>query len=127
MPNPLTEPANELRAALDAFIDTIPEADRPAVAKRTNTEWRHIRLTSITALLHGEFQLASRLYAACHAATRISVIIDQATPNNHPDAVGAAQSAQAAAGRLIKEFETIADQLQSPIPIPTDGDHSESP
>ena len=80
MPNPLTEPAKELRTALDAFADTLPEADRPTVATRISTEWRHIRMTTVTALLHGQFQLASRLYAACHAATRISVISTRPTP-----------------------------------------------
>ena len=126
MPNPLTEPAQELRAALDAFTETLPEADRPLVAKRIGIQWRHIRLTSVTALLHGEFQLASRLYAACHAATRISVIIDQTNPDRNPDAAGAARKAQAAAGRLIREFEAIADELQYPSPISAASDEQRS-
>ena len=102
----------DLSAALDAFTDTIPEPSRAAVAIRIRTEWRHIRMSGITALLHGDFQLASRMYAACHAATRISVIIDETTPHDNPDAAGAAQRAQAAAGHLIREFETVADHLQ---------------
>ena len=104
----------ELSAALDAFTDTIPEASRPIATARIRTEWRHVRMSGITALLHGEFQLASRMYAACHAATRISVIIDETDTANNPDDAGAAQQAQAAVGRLIKEFETVADHLQTP-------------
>ena len=78
-------------------------------------------MSSITALLHGEFHLASRMYAACHAATRISVIIDETAPDDSPDAAGAAQRAQAAAGRLIREFETVADHLQMAVANPPAG------
>ena len=105
----------DLRAALDAFTNTIPEPSRQNATRRLRTEWRHVRMSGITALLHGDFQLASRMYAACHAATRISVIIDETETGDSPDADGAAQSAQAAAGCLIKEFETVADHLQMSV------------
>ena len=108
----------DLSAALHAFTNTIPEPSRAAAATRIQTEWRHIRMSSITALLHGDFQLASRMYAACHAATRISVIIDETAPDDSTDAAGAARTAQAAAGRLIKEFETVADHLQMSVTKP---------
>ena len=111
----------ELSAALDTFIETIPEASRSATAARIRTEWRHVRMSGITALLHGKFQLASRMYAACHAATRISVIIDETETGDSPDAAGAAQTAQAAAGRLIKEFEAVADHLQMSVTKPPAG------
>ena len=111
----------DLSAALDAFTDTIPESNRPAITYRIRTEWRHIRMSSVTALLHGDFQLASRMYAACHTATRISVIIDETTMDDNPDAAGAAQRAQAAAGRLIREFETVADHLRMSVTNPPAG------
>ena len=111
----------DLSAALDAFTDTIPESNRTTITYRIRTEWRHIRMSSVTALLHGDFQLASRMYAAGHAATRISVIIDETTMDDNPDAVGAAQRAQAAAGRLIREFETVADHLQMSVTNPPAG------
>ena len=111
----------DLSTALDAFTDTIPEPSRAAVVFRLRTEWRHIRMSSVTALLHGDFQLASRMYAACHAATRISVIIDETTPHDNPDAAGTAQRAQAAAGRLIREFEAVADHLQTAVTKPPAG------
>ena len=117
----------DLSTALDAFTDTIPEPNRAATAFRIRTEWRHIRMSGITALLHGQFQLASRMYAACHAATRISVIIDETAPDDSPDAAGAAQRAHAAAGRLIREFESVADHLQSSAITPTATDKPESP
>ena len=109
----------DLSAALDAFTDTIPQSSRPSTAFRIRTESRHIRMSGITALLHRDFQLVSRMYAACHAATRISVIIAETETGNNPDAAGAAQQAQAAAGRLIKEFETVADLLQTPAATPS--------
>ena len=49
-------------------------ADRPPPA-RIRIEWRHVRMSGITALPHGDFHLGSRRHAASHAATRISVII----------------------------------------------------
>ena len=124
------DPAQRVKdfsAALDAFTDTIPEASRAAAAFRICTEWRHIRMSGITALLHGDFQLASRMYAACHAATRISVIIDETTPDHNPDAAGAAQQARAAASRLIREFETVADHLQMAVTKPPAAENSEPP
>lgn len=71
-------------------------------------------MSGIIALPHGDFHLASSMYAACHAATRISVIIAETETGDNPDAAGAAQRAQAVAGRLIKEFETTSDLLQLP-------------
>ena len=78
-------------------------------------------MSGVTALLHGDFQLASRMYAACHAATRISVIIDETTMDDNPDAAGAAQRAPAAAGRLIREFETVTDHLHMAVTKPPAG------
>ena len=83
-------------------------ADRSPPA-RIRIEWRHIRMSGITALPHGDFHLASRRHAACHAATRISVIIAETQTGDN--LAGAAQRTQAAAGRLIKEFEPIAALL----------------
>lgn len=51
----------DLSVALDAFTDTIPEPSRAAAATRIQTEWRHIRMSGITALLYSDFQLASRM------------------------------------------------------------------
>ena len=83
-------------------------------------------MSSITALPHGDFHLASRRHAASHAATRFSVIIAETETGDNP-AAGAAQRAQAAAGCLIKEFETVAALLQTPAATASAGEMPESP
>ena len=70
--------------------------------------------------------LASRRHAASHAATRFSVIIAETETGDSP-AAGAAQRAQAAAGRLIKEFETVAVLLQTPAATTSAGEKPKPP